>query len=341
MRPFLFIDLEGLKLTQNERELLQHPAIAGVILFTRNYQTPTQLHSLCYAIKSLNPALYISVDQEGGRVQRFKEPFSRFHPVYRLGELYEQDPELALSTAKAFGALLALELQSVGIDFSFAPVLDRANLRSRVIGDRAISQDVKVIVEIADSFIEGVQGEGMPVVGKHFPGHGGVDADSHLELPIDSRPFEQILHNDLQPFKQLSSKLDAIMPAHVVYTTVDATPACFSHVWLDMLRQEFKFSGVVISDDLSMQGAKVMGSEVERSQKALDAGVDYLLMCNNRDAVMQLIEAVDNDELSVHERRGTFAANRPAPKAYVPFENNRHWQLLRQAAKAMIDQGKP
>ncbi len=287
----LMVDIEGLELTKPDIELLQHPLVGGVILFSRNYQDPQQLKRLAKRIHELKtPNLLIAVDQEGGRVQRLRSGFTELPAAAVIGSIYDEDKPRAVSLAERFGWLLAVELRAVGIDFSFAPVLDVFNSKSSVINDRAFHSDPSAIVEIASAFISGLKRGGVAAIGKHFPGHGSVEADSHLELPIDDRSFYDLSNADLVPFRRLAAKLQGVMPAHVLYPKVDHVAAGFSSVWIQkILRGEYQFQGVVFSDDLSMAGAVSAGDIVERAVAAKQAGCDMILVCNDRASVQQLI----------------------------------------------------
>lgn len=292
----LMLDLESTVLTAEERELLLHPATGGVILFSRNYETPQQVRSLVRDIHDLrSPALLVSVDQEGGRVQRFREGFSRLPAAAKFGELHQSHPQKALDAAHHIGWLMAAELRAVGIDFSFAPVLDLQTGISQVIGDRAFSEDPLIVGKLAFSWAAGAREAGMPSVGKHFPGHGCVEADSHLDLPVDDRRFSEIWEQDLQPFRHMvDNHLEGLMPAHVVYPAVDDKPAGYSPFWIqDVLRQRMGFGGVVFSDDLSMVAADVAGTYPERAAAALKAGCDMILVCNNPEGAREVLESLD------------------------------------------------
>jgi len=279
----LMIDIAGFSLTDLDRERLSHPQVGGLILFARNYQDREQLTALCAEVHALrNPRLLIAIDHEGGRVQRCREGFTRIPPMRKLGELWESDPETAKVSAKALGFVLAAELRACGVDLSFTPVLDLDWGRSGVIGNRAFHFDPQVVTVLAGALIEGLSEAGMKACGKHFPGHGWVEADSHIAIPVDEREFSAI-ETDMIPFRQLA--LDAVMPAHVIYAKCDEKSSGFSVYWHDVLRNEIKFSGVVFSDDLSMEGASVAGDIVARATAAWTSGCDVLLVCNAPDAV--------------------------------------------------------
>ena len=289
----VMLGLEGLELTAVERELLRHPLVGGVILFVRNYQSPAQVAALTAAIHALRqPRLLVAVDHEGGRVQRFREGFTRLPAVRRLGEIYDQDRMRAKQLARVTGWLMAAELRAVGVDLSFAPVLDLDHGVSGVIGDRAFHQDPESVADLAQAYVSGMQKAGMEAVGKHFPGHGGIAADSHLELPVDPRPFAALAERDLLAFERMIHYgLAALMPAHVLYPAVDERPAGFSPRWLkDVLRRRLEFQGVIFSDDLDMAGACAAGAPPERAGAALAAGCDMVLACNDRHAAVAILD---------------------------------------------------
>lgn len=291
----VMLDVAGLALAAEEREMLAHPLVGGVILFARNYQSPAQLEALTAAIHAVrNPPLLIAVDHEGGRVQRFVAGFTRLPPMRALGRLYDREPTLAANLAGAIGVVLAAELRERGVDFSFAPVLDIDFGSSSVIGDRAFHATAAGVAALAGGLVAGLARMGMGAVGKHFPGHGYVRADSHHEVPIDERPLAAIEKDDLAPYRALIGKgLAGVMPAHVIYPAVDKRPAGFSPVWLkDILRGRMGFDGIVFSDDLSMEGASVAGGIVDRGRAALSAGCDMVLVCNAREAAQHLLDGL-------------------------------------------------
>ncbi len=285
------MDLQGFEITQLEAEQLRHPAVAGVILFARNYKNKAQLVKLTKAIRAVNPDIVIGVDHEGGRVQRFVDGFSK---IPAMASFIEQarDLQQAKQWAELIGYLMAVELQQVGIDFSFAPVLDRNGI-SDVIGRRAFSADPQIVTELAQSLINGFHHAGMIAIGKHFPGHGGVKADSHVAIAQDPRSFSEIEQQELPPFMTLIKQgvLQGIMPAHVIYTRIDPNPAGFSPYWLQqVLKQQLNFSGSIFSDDLSMHGATVVGDISDRVYAALSAGCDFALVCNSPTEVAYLLQ---------------------------------------------------
>ena len=287
------LDLEGLAPSAQECAKLRHPGAGGVILFSRNYESRAQLKELVREIRAIRgPDFLIAVDQEGGRVQRFRKEFTRLPPAARYGGSNPQNLKQSTELAENAGWLMAAELLSIGLDFSFAPVLDVDCGISSVIGDRAFATHPQVVAELASAFRRGMRAAGMAAVGKHFPGHGGVASDSHLELPVDQRPFDEINARDLIPFRRLISEgIEAIMPAHVVYARVDDQPAGFSSHWVSkVLRGDLGFDGVIFSDDLSMSGAEFAGGFADRLEAALNAGCDMALICNQAAAAESVLD---------------------------------------------------
>lgn len=282
----LMIDIAGTALTDLDRERLQHPLVGGVILFSRNYADPAQLTALTAEIHALRPLL-IAVDHEGGRVQRFRDGFTRLPPMRAIGQAYDRDATAGLSAARDVGYVLAAELRSRGVDYSFTPVLDLDYGPSRVIGDRAFHRDPAAVVALAGALGEGLGEGGMGTCGKHFPGHGYVIPDSHVELPVDERQLADMA-DDLRPYRELA--LAGVMAAHVIYSCFDCNTAVFSNRWIDYLRNDVKFDGVVFTDDLSMAGAGVVGDMLVRVRTAYAAGCDMLLVCNAPDAVGQVLD---------------------------------------------------
>ncbi|MFH0934680.1 MAG: beta-N-acetylhexosaminidase [Pseudomonadota bacterium] len=294
----VMLDVLGKQLSAEDEVRLRHPLVGGVILFARNYESPAQLAELTASIHALRtPPLLIAVDHEGGRVQRFREGFTRIPPMRELGKLWDEHPKRARHLAQQVGYVLASELRACGVDFSFTPVLDVDYGASSVIGDRAFHNEPQAIAELAHSLLIGLKQGGMPTVGKHFPGHGFVCADSHLEIPVDERSYTDIELCDLIPFRQMVNfGLTAVMPAHVIYPRVDALPAGFSRKWLkDILRGELGFEGCIFSDDLSMEGATVAGGIVQRAEAALNAGCDMVLVCNRPDLADELLAGLKWD----------------------------------------------
>ncbi len=292
----VMLDVGGCELDAADRRRLQHPQVGGVILFARNYRDPEQLRQLCAEIHALrDPRLVIAVDQEGGRVQRFRDGFQALPAMGHLGDLYDDDAAGAVTLAEEFGWIMAAELLQYGVDLSFAPVLDIADPISSVIGDRAFHRDPEAVSHLANAWVRGMRDAGMEAVGKHFPGHGSVEGDSHHVMPFDRRSFADIEALDLVPFRLvIATHLAGIMMAHVVYEQVDAHAAGYSRFWIEnVLRGRLGFEGIVFSDDLSMGGAESGGSYGERARRALEAGCDILLVCNNADGADEALEALE------------------------------------------------
>jgi beta-N-acetylhexosaminidase len=299
------IDVAGTALGDDDRERLRHPAAGGVILFSRNFENPEQLQSLTSEIARLRePELVICVDQEGGRVQRFREGFSAIPPMRELGRYWDRDRAAAREAARAIAYLAGAELAAHGVDFSFAPVLDLDYGASAVIGDRALHFDPTAVGALGAAIVQGFADAGMGAVGKHFPGHGYAEADSHVAVPADERPLKDILKKDLVPFRMaIEAGLAAVMPAHVIYTQVDPEPAGYSRFWLqEMLRGKLGFQGLVFSDDLSMEGASTAGGPPERARAALDAGCDMVLLCNDPAAQNVLLASLGDRAMASPER---------------------------------------
>ncbi len=290
----VMLDVAGLVLDADDRRRLLHPACGGVILFSRNYESPPQLAALVASIHALRvPSLPVGVDHEGGRVQRFRNGFTAIPSMGSIGAGWSADPDAACRRAELAGCVMAAELRACGVDFTFAPVLDLAFGRSAVIGDRAFHPDPIAVTRMARALIRGLRDGGMASVGKHFPGHGHAEADSHVDVPVDPRPLQTILAADAVPYARLApGDLAAVMPAHVIYPAVDPMPAGFSRRWLqDVLRRRLGFDGAILSDDLSMEGARVAGDVCARAGAALAAGCDLVLVCNRPDLADDLLGA--------------------------------------------------
>jgi beta-N-acetylhexosaminidase len=319
----LIIDVQGYGLEPHEREMLQHPWVGGLILFTRNFESRSQLRALTAEIKAARPDILISVDHEGGRVQRFREGFTALPSFLELGSgLLDSQGRvcpsalaIAVQNARAAGAVLAQELLEVGVGFSYTPVLDLEFGRSAVLHQRALSPDPGLVSILAGAVIQGLQQRGFQSCGKHFPGHGYASADSHEALPVDDRSLDEILALDLVPYMRLGQgpwghpPLSAVMPAHVLYPKIDPDwPAGFSRVWIQrVLRERIQFDGVVISDDLSMAGAAVVPNVVDRAVAAFEAGCDATLVCNRPELAQQLLDGLPGrlpGLLAAPERRG-------------------------------------
>lgn len=317
----VMLDVAGLTLTQHERTVINHPNTGAVIFFARNYQSPEQITHLINDIRAARQGdILIAVDQEGGRVQRFRDGFTRLPSASCYAG--------TASLAKAAGWLMAAELRAVGVDFSFAPVLDVDCGISQVIGDRSFSSQCTEAATLVSAFRAGMNSAGMAATGKHFPGHGAVSADSHLALPIDERDFDSIMAKDMLPFKQLIAEgLEAIMPAHVVYSKVDANPAGFSDFWIQqVLRKQLNFNGTVFSDDLSMEGAAFAGDFPARARMAQQAGCDMLLVCNNPKAAEQVLESLPITQNPMREQRLTAMQGRAGALGLAQLQQTDKWQ---------------
>ncbi len=293
----VMLDVVGAELNIDDIRRIQHPLTGGVILFARNFENRQQLTALTMAIHAARPGVLIAVDHEGGRVQRFKtDGFTKLPAMRKLGELWDRDVLAATKAATDVGFVLAAELRACGVDLSFTPVLDLDHGPSGVIGDRAFHRDARVVTLLAKSLNHGLALAGMANCGKHFPGHGYAEADSHVAIPTDDRSLEQILAEDAAPYDWLGLGLAGVMPAHVIYQKVDKHPAGFSKKWLSILRNDMGFQGVIFSDDLSMEGASVAGSVVDGAHAALAAGCDMVLICNSPEKADQLLDGLEIDK---------------------------------------------
>ncbi len=339
----VMLDVLGTRLTQEDAARLRHPLVGGVILFARNYESPRQLSELTASIHALrSPPLLIAVDHEGGRVQRFREGFTRIPPMRELGKLWDQHPKRARHLAQQAGYVLAAELRACGVDFSFTPVLDVDFGSSSVIGDRAFHADPQAIADLAHSLLQGLRQGGMPTVGKHFPGHGYVRADSHLEIPVDERSYTDIELCDLVPFRQMVGfGMAAVMPAHVIYPKVDDKPAGFSEIWLkDILRGELGFEGCIFSDDLSMEGATVAGGIVQRAEAALRAGCDMVLVCNRPDLADELLAGLKWEMPAASSARLAHMRGRPHSDTLVQLhEQQEYVKAVHEVASIGVSSG--
>jgi len=316
----VMLDIRGLTLAPDEVQWVAHPRVGGVILFSRNFASTEQLKALTAELHAVKDDLIIAVDHEGGRVQRFKSGFTVLPPMAALGEHFNTSPQEALTWAKAAGFVLAWELNLHGVDLSFTPVLDLDFGRSAVIGNRAFHRNADVVAQLAAAHCVGLHQAGFPAVGKHFPGHGFVEADSHHDLPVDPRSFAEIDHEDIEPFRRLmGSGLEAIMPAHIRYVAVDDKPAGFSPFWLQqVLRVQLGFDGVIFSDDLSMKGALGEGGPAQRARAAMTAGCDMVLLCNDPAAAQELVEGLDGfDWNAASAQRLTRMMSLPEPSRAV------------------------
>jgi beta-N-acetylhexosaminidase len=341
------LDVVGLQLDSEDRRRILDPLTGGVILFARNFANRKQLAQLTAEIKKLRPDVLISIDHEGGRVQRCRaDGFTHLPAMRKLGELWSlknksthaaESAALAMAAATACGYVLASELRACGVDFSFTPVLDLDFGRSGVIGDRSFSRDPQIVFALAKSLNEGLRLGDMANCGKHFPGHGWAEADSHVAIPVDERSLKEILNDDAKPYEWLDLSLAAVMPAHVIYPKVDKNPAGFSKVWLhSILRQELGFEGVIFSDDLSMEGASVAGSVVKGAELALEAGCDAVLICNRPDLADQLLAQLKVS--STKRAESMLRLNRLMPKSLGLSWDELQDQAEYQHAKGLLKQ---
>jgi len=326
----VMLDLVASTITAEEREMLLHPQTGGVILFTRNFESVEQITELVAEIHDLRtPHLLIAVDHEGGRVQRFRDGFTHLPPAALFGEIFSTQPEYARTLAEQCGWLMASECLAVGIDMSFAPVLDLGRGISGVIGDRAFHRKPDQVATLARAYMSGMNRAGMQATGKHFPGHGSIKEDSHVAHPVDRRLLHDILMEDVVPFERMiSSGLAAIMPAHVVYPEVDEKPAGYSSVWIQqILRQQLGFQGVIFSDDLSMEAAGVAGDFVDRADMALNAGCDMVLVCNHSDAAAQVLEGLGDYSSPASQLRLTRMHGKPK-NTHQQLQASQEWTQL-------------
>jgi len=299
------VDVLGPLLTEEDCARIRHPAAGAVILFARNYENPEQLAKLTADIeRQREPALPVCVDHEGGRVQRFRDGFTPIPPMRTLGKLWDRDRAAAKEAASSVGYIIAAELGAHGVDFSFAPVLDLDYGGSSVIGDRALHFDPTAVGALGACLVKGLAQGGVAAVGKHFPGHGYAEADSHVAVPRDERTFKEIARKDMAPYKPvIEAGLAAVMPAHVIYPAVDPQPAGYSAHWLqEVLRKQLGFQGLVFSDDLSMEGAALAGGPPQRARAALAAGCDMVLLCNNPAGLDELLDSLADVPLAQPER---------------------------------------
>jgi len=315
------LDLAGTVLAEDEVELLQNPQVGGVILFARNVQSREQVAALVAQIRAVAAHLLIAVDQEGGRVRRFREGFSPLPAMQQLGDLCLKDREAGLALSRDTGWLMAAEVIACGLDISFAPVLDVDRDTSSIIGDRAFSDQPQLVIDVAAAFIQGMNEAGMAATGKHFPGHGGIFADSHLEAPVDQRDWQQLWEHDLRPFVALCPALGGIMPAHITFPAIDPDSVGFSPFWLrEILRDKLGFSGVIFSDDLAMKGADVAGGYQRKAELALQAGCDMILVCNDRSGALEVLDYMDAEKISGSKRIGAMLRTKSTP--WLELEND-------------------
>lgn len=336
MSPIM-LDLAGYELSPEEKEILAHPLVGGVILFTRNFHDQQQLSELIQQTRRYaRHDILIAVDHEGGRVQRFREGFTRIPAMGAIRQSCPDNMNQACDYARTFGWLMASEVQAFDMDISFAPVLDIHGV-SDVIGDRSFSEDPEEIVLLASAFIEGMHQAGMKATGKHFPGHGSVKEDSHVALPVDRREKAEIFAHDMAIFEQIHQKqqLDAVMPAHVIYPDVDELPAGFSKVWVqDVLRKQMQFDGVVFSDDLSMEGAVHIGSFTERAIKALEAGCDMALVCNNPTAAIEILDNVPESYINETSQKRLQRLRKTQNQSFDALKQQAQWSEAQRQLEA-------
>jgi len=335
----LMVDLESTAISSKEKELLLRPEVGGVILFTRNFLSVEQITALVEEIHQLrSPRLLVAVDHEGGRVQRFREGFSKIPAAVIYSNAAKDDINKARQLAENAGWLMAVELRACGIDFSFAPVLDLAHGLSGVIGDRAFHHKPRTVATLAYAFMHGMNKAGMQAVGKHFPGHGGVAEDSHVAMPVDHRQLEDLLTSDVIPFQyMIENKLAAIMPAHVIYDNVDEKPAGYSSYWIEnILRQRFNFQGVVFSDDLSMEAACVAGGYGERADAALKAGCDMALVCNHLDGAIAAADFIKGYSNPLSQLR-LVRMHGEQDVSWSALQQDKHWQQVSEQITALND----
>jgi beta-N-acetylhexosaminidase len=333
------VDIAGTELSSEDVRLLSHPLVGSVLLFSRNYSNPAQVSALTAAIRALRtPHLLIAVDHEGGRVQRFREGFTRLPPVRLLGRRYDEERRDGLALAQSVGWLMAAELRAVGVDFSFAPCIDLDYGVSEIIGDRAFHSDPDSVAALGVATLVGLREAGMAAIAKHFPGHGAVVADSHVALPVDRREFVD-LEPDIRPYRTLiDNNLAGIMAAHVVFPAVDALPASLSQRWVNgVLRGELGFHGCVFADDLTMAGAAAFGDVVARAELALAAGCDVLPICNDRHSVESVLKAFETKAVSAASQ-ARLVRMRARGEAPADLHADRRWQetVARIAALSAI-----
>ena len=331
----LMIDIEGPFLNQEDIELIGSPHVGGLILFERNFLDRNQITDLCFEIKSKKPEIIIAVDQEGGRVQRFKKGFSQIPPMQRLGDLVSYDKYAGLDLCKNAGWLIASELIASGIDLSFSPVLDLDQDLSSIIGDRAFSDQIDIVIECARAFIFGMNEAGMACVGKHFPGHGSISEDSHLEKPIDRRALNEIEKKDLIPFKELINNLDGIMTAHILFPEVDERITTFSKIWIkQILKEQMKFEGMIFSDDLSMEGTSEFKSFYDKTKNAIISGCEMILICNNREGAKDALKYFEENKIEASEK--TFSMLMANDVSWKDLEKNKIRSKISNELKKLI-----
>lgn len=331
------LDISGTELLAEEVEILQHPQVGGLIFFRRNFESPEQLTQLVARIRSVRPNIILAVDQEGGRVQRFKNGFTRLPSLQSIGNLYAQAPERGTAAATEAGWLMAAEMLACGLDISFAPVLDADDSFSAVIGDRSFSADFASVTHLAQAYVEGMEQAGMGATLKHFPGHGSVEADSHLELPVDERSFDEVWQSDMAPFRSLLHRAAGVMPAHIVFSAIDPNPVGFSSFWLQkVLRRQLQFNGVIFSDDLSMEGASVIGDHRDRAEAALAAGCDAVLVCNQPRRAEEVIEHLGALGTPTNNRLLQMTPLVKVPPSLAELQQNPRWRAAADLMATLV-----
>jgi beta-N-acetylhexosaminidase len=336
----VMLDVVGTSLNEDDIRRIRHPLTGGVILFARNFENRHQLCELTAAIHEVRPGVLIAVDHEGGRVQRFRsDGFTRLPAMRKLGELWDCDVLASVKVATDVGYVLAAELRACGVDLSFTPVLDLDYSQSGVIGDRAFHRDARVVTMLAKSLNHGLALTGMANCGKHFPGHGFAEADSHVAIPVDERTLDQILAEDAAPYGWLGLSLAGVMPAHVIYPKVDRHPAGFSKKWLTILRKDMGFEGVIFSDDLSMEGASVAGSVIDGANAALAAGCDMVLICNSPDKADQLLDGLKIKESTASRASASRIASLVPQGAVLSWDGLQEDARYRAAKQAILQLG--
>lgn len=328
----LIIDIQGKALTQLEREIIDHPLVGGVILFTRNYESREQMKLLCQEVRTARKRpLLIMVDQEGGRVQRFINEFTPLPSMGALGKHYDYHPHEAYDLVHHCGWLMASELMSLGIDLSLAPVLDLNKNKNQAIGDRAFHSDPDIVIHLATVFVQGMREAGMAATGKHFPGHGSVSIDSHIGMPVDERSFSEIEKNDMIPFAGLiKAGISAMMAAHIIFPKLDALPVGYSRFWLsDILRTRLAFTGAIFSDDLNMEGANISANYADRITAAREAGCDFTLLCNNP---LNVIRVIDELPVAKHQVEGSKWGFLQGDFSRIqePYHQQKRWHKARE-----------
>jgi beta-N-acetylhexosaminidase len=334
----IMLGIGGYELSAEEREFLRHPQAGGVILFSRNFHDVAQLQELIRQIHALRqPQLLVAVDQEGGRVQRFRSEFTRLPPPGVLAPIYDRDPQQARALAETLGWLMAAEQRAVGVDLSFAPVLDLGRGVSQIIGDRAFHAEPTAAAELAQAYVHGMRRAGMAATGKHFPGHGSIAPDSHLELPRDERPWADLQAEDMVPFERMiQGGIAAMMTAHIIYPAIDSQPASFSRVWVEeVLRNRLGFQGAVFSDDLGMQAACCIGDFPERALAALAAGCDMVLLCNDADQIGAVLDAVPAAPKPAAALRLARLQGRPTSVDWTALRRSPEWRRAVEAVESI------